>query len=182
MVLLKHETDVLLVELRPLLDAQLVHLVLEQLVLARPRAVEHSDDPEQRRFPGARGTHDRDELALTDVEVHATKNPRPGRAGVEGLLNAAEGDHRLGTGRLGERKTKFTVDRSQWTVSTTSVPGSLSTDDRGLFTPFRSASSHALRGASSPDSGRRAADYTTATFSSTTCPSKRWIDRSACRA
>jgi hypothetical protein len=70
-----------------------VDLVLEELVLARPRPIEHADDPEERGLSRARRPHDRDELALTDVEVDASEYPGARRTGVEGLLDAAERDH-----------------------------------------------------------------------------------------
>ena len=57
-----------LCSLRAILGAELVHRLIEEVVLAGPRAVVHADDVQQRRLAGARRPHDRDELAFLDVE------------------------------------------------------------------------------------------------------------------
>ena len=49
-VALEDEADVLLVELRAILGRQLVDRLVEEVVVARPRAVVHADDVEQRRL------------------------------------------------------------------------------------------------------------------------------------
>ena len=66
-VLLEDEADVLLVQRDALLVAHRVHRVAEEEELARPRAVEHAEDREQRRLAGARRAHDRHELARLNV-------------------------------------------------------------------------------------------------------------------
>src|SRR5947207_7056959 len=74
MVLLKDESDVLLVQSDTLLVWHRVHGMADEVELARPRAVEQSEDGEQRRLASARGTHDRDELAGLDVDGDAAQH------------------------------------------------------------------------------------------------------------
>ena len=95
-IALEHEADVLLVQPRAILRAQPVHRLAAEVVLAGPRAVVHADDVQQRRFAGARRPHDRDELAVLDVERDAPQHPRPGRAVRVRLLEIAQRDERLG--------------------------------------------------------------------------------------
>ena len=77
-IALEHEADVLLVQLGAVLRAELVHRLIEEVVLAGPGAVVHADDVEQRRLAGARRPHDRDELALLDVDVDAPQHVASG--------------------------------------------------------------------------------------------------------
>jgi len=79
-VALKHESDVLLVQLRAILGGQLVHRLIEKVVVASPGAVVHADDVQQRGLSGARRSHNRDELSLLDVEIDPTKDVGPAGA------------------------------------------------------------------------------------------------------
>ena len=84
---------------------QPVHRLSQEPVLPGPRAVVHADDVEQRRFAGARRPHDRDELALLDVDVHAAQHVGLAHAMLIRLLDVAElHQRRAGRGRgLGQR-------------------------------------------------------------------------------
>ena len=75
---------------------QLVHRLIEEVVLAGPGAVVHADDVQQRRFAGARRAHDRDELAFLDVEVDAAQHVAAAGAVRVGLLDVAQPDERVG--------------------------------------------------------------------------------------
>ena len=73
-IALEHEADVLLVQLHAVLGLHLVNGMIQKIELAGPRAVQHADDAEQRRFAGARGTHDSDKLAFLDVHFDAPQD------------------------------------------------------------------------------------------------------------
>ena len=94
-VLLEDEADVLFVELDALLRLHRVDLVLEQPVFARPVVVEHAEDREQGRLAGARGAHDRHELALGDREVDPAEQEGLAGAGRQGLFDVRELNHRV---------------------------------------------------------------------------------------
>src|SRR5690606_25422736 len=85
--------DVLTVQLHALLGLERVDRVAEEVVLPRPLMVEHPQDPEERGLPRARRAHDRDELALADIQRDATQHERPRRARADHLLDVAETDH-----------------------------------------------------------------------------------------
>ena len=60
---------------------------------AAGRAIEHAHHVEQGRFAAARRPHDRDELAVGDVEVDAVERGRLDRVGAVGLGEASHGQH-----------------------------------------------------------------------------------------
>ena len=80
--------------------AEPVDRLVEEVVLAGPRAVVHADDVQQRRLAGARRPHDRDELAFLDVDVDAAQHVAAARAVRVGLLDVAQPDERVGRQRL----------------------------------------------------------------------------------
>src|SRR5712692_6139710 len=57
-IALKHETDVRLMQLVPLLDVEFVHAFAEEVIVPAPRAIQHSDDAQQRGLSRARRAHD----------------------------------------------------------------------------------------------------------------------------
>ena len=59
----------------------------QEVILAGPIAVEHSDDRKQRGLAGARWSHDRDELALFDVQVDSAQDKRFAYAGLVELFD-----------------------------------------------------------------------------------------------
>ena len=94
MVLLKDETDVLLVQRHTLLVAHRVNRVAEEEELARPRAVEHAENREERRLAGARRAHDRDELARLNLPRDPAQHVRSPRGRLEHLLDVPHRDQR----------------------------------------------------------------------------------------
>ena len=76
-IALKYESDIGLVQLVALLDAEfveLVHWLLEEKIFAGPRPVEHPQDAQQRGFAGTRWTHDGNELARLNIKRDAAKH------------------------------------------------------------------------------------------------------------
>src|ERR1700683_532624 len=63
MVLLEHEANVFLVQFNAAAIVQFMDSVIEQVVLALPGAVEHSNDAHQRGLSRPWGAHDGDEIA-----------------------------------------------------------------------------------------------------------------------
>src|SRR5207249_2217607 len=89
---LEHEADVLLVQFRTLFRIETMDRLVHEVVLAGPRAVVHPKDVEQRRFPGARRPHDRNELAFLDVDVHTAQDVGAAHAVWIGFFDVAQGD------------------------------------------------------------------------------------------
>ena len=79
-ILLENEADIFFVQLDAVAIIELVDRVIEQVVFAFPRAVEHADDAHQRGLARARWSHDRDEVAFRDVQVDAAQHPGLPRA------------------------------------------------------------------------------------------------------
>src|SRR5262249_9656566 len=79
-VALKHEADVLLVQLRALLRIEAMNGLVHEVVLAGPRAVVHPEDMEQGRLARPRRPHDRNELAFLDIDVHSAQDVGPAHA------------------------------------------------------------------------------------------------------
>src|SRR5690606_39835304 len=66
--LFRSEADVVLVQTIAILDARLVDGLAVEEVLVVELAVEHAENREQRRFPGAGRPHDRHEVPFGNVE------------------------------------------------------------------------------------------------------------------
>src|SRR5712692_3740749 len=89
-VALKHKSDVALVQLVALLDVELVHRLVEEVILAAPGAVEHPDDAQKRGFTRARGPHNGDKLARQNVQVDAPQHEELATSLVIGLFQTAQ--------------------------------------------------------------------------------------------
>ena len=89
-VALKDESDVALVQFVALLDVELVHGLIEEVILAAPCAVEHSDDAQQSRFSRARGPHNGHKLARQNVQVDAPQHEELASSLVIGLFQTAQ--------------------------------------------------------------------------------------------
>src|SRR5258708_29691 len=93
MVALKDEPDVLIAQVAPLVLVQFVDRLIEEVILARPGAVMHADQMQQRRLPGAGRSHDGDKFAFFDFSVDAPQDEGLSNAmGVE-LLDVSQFDH-----------------------------------------------------------------------------------------
>src|SRR5215217_3979398 len=94
-VALKDEADVLLVQLGPIFRGELVHRLIEEVILAGPGTVVHPDDVQERRFAGPRRPHDRDELPLFHIDVDAAQHVTAARAVGIRLLDVAQPDEHV---------------------------------------------------------------------------------------
>src|ERR1700747_342933 len=72
-IALKYKSDIGLVQLVPLFDAESVHRLLEEKIFAGPCPAEHSQDAQQRGLAGTRWTHDGDKLAGRNIQRDAAK-------------------------------------------------------------------------------------------------------------
>src|SRR5580700_1145711 len=61
-----------------------------EVVLAGPRAIEHPDDAEQRRFSGSRGAHEGDKLARLNLQRYAAQNVEFAAARLVNLLHVPQ--------------------------------------------------------------------------------------------
>ena len=86
MVLLKHEPDIALVQLSPLLDIHLVDGMVEKVIFTAPFPVEHTDNSQQGGLPGARRAHDGHELTVLYFDVDPPKDVISSGAGRIGFL------------------------------------------------------------------------------------------------
>ena len=95
MVALKDEADVLVAQVAAFVLIQFVDRLIEEVKLAGPGAVVHSDKMQQGGLTRARRPHDGDELALLDIDVDASQDEGfADTMGVE-LLDVAELDHKI---------------------------------------------------------------------------------------
>jgi len=74
---LEDEADAHVAQHRALIGGEPAHVPSVEPVLAARRAVEAAQDVEQRRFPGARGAHDGDQLTGAHGERGRRAAPRP---------------------------------------------------------------------------------------------------------
>jgi hypothetical protein len=74
MILLKNKTYLLVSQRRPFLRLEVVNGNIIEKEFSGPAVVMHSKDVQERGFAGAGRAHDRDELALFDLEVDVTQN------------------------------------------------------------------------------------------------------------
>src|SRR5665213_3534891 len=92
MIALEHKSDIAFVQLNTLPGIQFVDRLIGEKIFSRPAAVQHADHVQQRRFPRARRSHDRDEIALVDLDVDAPQYIRASRAGLVEALDVVELD------------------------------------------------------------------------------------------
>src|ERR1700751_1557337 len=93
MIALKHEPDVPFVQLRAVLFVHTMNRMLEEVILACPCAVMHSEQMQQSRLPRSGRPHDGDKLSLFDVDINAPQNVRAAGAVFEVLLYIPQRDH-----------------------------------------------------------------------------------------
>src|SRR5262249_7732676 len=91
-ITLKHKPDIPIPEIIPLVLIQLVNRLIEEVILAAPGAVMHSDQVKQSGLTRARGPHDRDELALFDLGVDPPQHESLAYAMSKKFLNVPELD------------------------------------------------------------------------------------------
>src|SRR5258708_2525603 len=72
-IALKYEANVRLVQLVPLPDVELVDGFAEEVIVPAPRAIQHSDDAQQRGLPGARRAHDGDKFPRLDIQIDSAQ-------------------------------------------------------------------------------------------------------------
>jgi hypothetical protein len=93
MIALKHESDVLLIELGPVFLIHLVNVVIQKAILACPRAVMHAQKMKEGGFACSGRTHDGDEFALFNVHIDAAEDVGPVGTVFEELLDIAKSNH-----------------------------------------------------------------------------------------
>jgi hypothetical protein len=108
MKLLKHESDVLFVQVRAFLGLKCVHRLAGEMIFAFPGVIIETDHAEQRRFARAAWTHDRDKLALPNLQVDLAQDKGRARPGRITLLKIAQLDH-VGRVRRLVRNSKFGI-------------------------------------------------------------------------
>src|SRR5437899_8713150 len=74
MILLENKTDLLVAQRRALFRLQMMDGRLVKKIFAIPTVIVHSEDMEQGRFPGARWSHHRNELAFRDFDLDVAQN------------------------------------------------------------------------------------------------------------
>src|SRR5262245_45192337 len=172
-IALEHEADVLLVELGSLLRIQAVDRLVHEVVLARPGAVVHAEDVQQRGLAGPRRSHDRDELAVLDVGVQPTEYVGAADAVRVGLLDGAEcdqhGDYSVlraltGSTRVARRAGRYAAaSRTPTSVAHTpaNVAGSVAPTPKSRLDSTRVAANAAVRPTTIPIAPVRTAWPTT---------------------
>src|SRR5579864_9368661 len=94
-IALKNESDIPVAQIAALILIQIVDRLIHEVILAGPGAVVHPDEMQQGGFARARGSHDRDELALLDIHIDAAQDERLAHAVVVELLDVSKLDHEI---------------------------------------------------------------------------------------
>jgi hypothetical protein len=89
-ILLEDEADMPAIERQSRLVVESVNRVSAEVILARPLAIEHAKDRQQRGFSRARWPHDGDEFARSEVESDASQQEIPARGRLDDLLEPAQ--------------------------------------------------------------------------------------------
>ena len=90
---LEYEAEVPATQQRAFVAGQLFDVEALEQEFARSGHVEAAEDVHHRRLAGSRWTHDRNEVAGGDVEIHATQRLETRGTGAEGPGHAAQLDH-----------------------------------------------------------------------------------------
>src|SRR3982074_3381727 len=69
MVLLKHETDLLVPQCGAFFRLQMMNGSFAQKIFTLPTVIVHSENVQQRGFASARWSHHRDKIAFLDVQI-----------------------------------------------------------------------------------------------------------------
>src|SRR5262249_1369607 len=92
-VALEHEPDVPVSKLIALILIKFVDRLIEKIIFPSPSSIVHANQVQQRGFARARRSHNRDELALPDIDIDAPQDECLADAvGVE-LLDVPEMNH-----------------------------------------------------------------------------------------
>src|SRR6266849_1891956 len=94
-VALKDEADIGFVQLVAFFDVEFVHRLIEEIVFAAPRAVQHANDAEQRGFPRAGRAHEGYELTGLNIDTNAAQDEKLAAAGLEDLLEISHLNQRF---------------------------------------------------------------------------------------
>src|SRR5438105_8078450 len=97
---LEHEADVVRAPAGELAAAELIDAAAADADLARGRLIESADEIEERRLARARRTHERDEVALGDVEIEPVQDFDLLPAALVDLGDLGHLDHGFGHGNL----------------------------------------------------------------------------------
>src|SRR5581483_5113052 len=183
-IALEYEPDVLLVQFRALLRIQPMDRLLHEVVLAGPRAVVHAEDVEERRFAGAGRSHDRHELAVLDVHVHAAQDVRASDAVGIRLLDVPQADEHpqvlnetTGSTRIARRAGRYaaaSITATSATLTPANVAGSCGVTPNNKLSMIRVAASAPARPIARPTTAIRTACPSTSERMSCGCaPSAR---------
>src|SRR5258707_2643606 len=94
-IALEDEADVGFVQLVAFFDVEFVHRLIEEIVFAAPRAVQHANDAEQRGFPRAGRAHEGYELTGLNIDANAAQDEKLAAAGLEDLLEISHLNQRF---------------------------------------------------------------------------------------
>src|SRR5258706_13182287 len=95
MVALKDEPDVLIAQVASLVLVQFVDRLIEEVILARPGAVMHADQMQQRGLSSAGRPHDGDKFAFFDFSVDTPQDEGLSNAMSIELLDVSQFDHKI---------------------------------------------------------------------------------------
>src|SRR2546429_3592436 len=77
------------------LDVQLVNGLAEKVIVPGPRAIQHADDTQQRRLPGARRAHDGHKFPGLDIQIDAPQQKEFVRASLDCLFETSQLNQRF---------------------------------------------------------------------------------------
>src|SRR6266478_2155373 len=89
-IALKHEPDVRFMQLVAFLDVELMHCFAQEVVVAAPRPIEHSDDAQQRGLSRPRGAHNRDKLARLNIQIDSAQEIKFIRPGLDNFFQISQ--------------------------------------------------------------------------------------------
>src|ERR1700687_757380 len=99
-VALEDKADVRFMQLVAFLDVELVNGVTKKVIVPGPSTIQHADDTQQRRLPGARRAHDGDELARLNIQSNSAQQEEFVRASFDCLFETSQLNQRFHVGSL----------------------------------------------------------------------------------
>src|SRR5260370_15116202 len=74
----------------PLFDVEFVNRLAEEVIVPAPRAIQHSDDAQQRRLSRAGGAHDGDKFPRLNIKIDSAHQEKLIRSGLNHFFQISQ--------------------------------------------------------------------------------------------
>src|SRR5260370_24658065 len=89
-IALKHESNVCLMQFVPIFNFEFVNVLAEEVIVPAPRAIQHSEDAQQRRLSRAVSAHDGDKFPRLNIQIDSAQQEELIRSGLDHFFQISQ--------------------------------------------------------------------------------------------